>query len=183
MAKHYLDYFWENGMPNGIYPVDNQRNENTFTIIMDPYRKRISVEKYKKEEFSSVVYDSSLLDFRKLKPVHQVAWQKIMVSKDQSLIRDQDDRVVLFESYIFHDDLCRECRISSPHGLFLATQKMYYESLGDPFNGVILYDRQDYSVMLKRYETDKHSGMFTKLLEENWNGKDCKQQSPSLRGD
>ena len=33
MAKHYLDYFWENGMPNGMYPVDNQQDENTYTII------------------------------------------------------------------------------------------------------------------------------------------------------
>ncbi len=175
MSKHYQDYFWKNGSPYGISsfkPGESEIVGATYKIVSDPYHKRISIEKYHNGEFTQVVYDSALFDFRHLQPVHQATWQKTAVSESEQLsichIRNQDDRLILIEEYRFDNGLCRECRASSPQGILLSVQKIYYESLNDPFNGVILFDSNDHQVLKKRYQFDTETQQFTDLLEEQW---------------
>ncbi len=168
-TKHYADYLWKNGKPKGINPT-TELNETTYKVIADPYYKRISLEKYKDGAFDSLIYDSALFDFRHLKPVEQNAWQKKLIREDENeslcYIRNQDDRLILMEHYFFEDQICRECRTSSPHGVLLSVQKILYEKFGDPFNGVVLYDTNAHVVMYKRYAIDISTQTFENLLEE-----------------
>jgi hypothetical protein len=60
-------------------------------------------------------------------------------------------------------------RLHSIHGLLLATQRLYYQALQDPFDGVVLYDLENRPVMMKSYQTDPMTGEFTVLLQEEWN--------------
>lgn len=173
MTKYYKDYIWKDGIPYGLDPIEEITKTDSYKIIMDPYRKRISIESYLKGQFSTIVYDSILLDFRQLRQPEQTAWQKIPITETPELmvclIRNEDDRVLFTETHIFVNDLCRECRVSAPHGIPLSLHKMLYKSLGDPFNGVILYDQNEHPVMYKRYEFDEITQQFTTLLEEEWN--------------
>lgn len=179
MTKYYKDYYWKDGVPFGIQPIDEIAKTDSYKIIMDPYKKRISIESYLKGQFSTTLYDSLLLDFRQLKKPEQTAWQKIPINESQDLmvclIRDQDDRVLFIETHIFIDNLCRECRVSTPHGISLSVHKMVYKNLGDPFDGVILYDHNEHPVMYKRYEFDEKEQQFTNLLEEEW---DMQEKNP-----
>ena len=50
----------------------------------------------------------------------------------------------------------------------LSVHRMYYTHLGDPFNGVILFDAIDKPVMFKRYEFDNETCQFSNLMEEQW---------------
>lgn len=168
MSKLFRDYVWKEGIPYGIKPLTEDQTGTSYKIVMDPYRKRISVESYLDGSFSHIVYDSYLINFRHLNPVEQTAWQKEELPSGASLIRNQDDRIVFKETYVFKDELCRECHVSSPHGIPLSTHKMYYKSFGDAFDGVILYDKNDHPVMQKFYSVDE-SGEFNELLSENWN--------------
>lgn len=172
MSKFFEDYVWKNGKPYGITKKASQKDNVSFKIIADPYYKRISVEKYSCESFESIIYDSAIFDFRHLTPAEQNAWQKITVKEDSSKatchIRNHDDRLILVEEYTFEGNLCRECRSFSPHGIQVSSQKMYYKSLKDPFNGSILYDKNNYQVMYKIYEIDSQTNEFSKLLVENW---------------
>lgn len=171
MTEHYDDYLWKDGIPYGVGKTQDKDRNITYKILMDPYRKHISIEQYGKGAFKKVIYDSQLLDFRKLKPAEQNAWQKETMAENSepiSLIRNQDDRIVYMETYTFDNNLCRECRAHSPHGIPLSRQRMYYKELGDTFNGVILYDCNDHPVMSKTYEFDVETGEFTDLINENW---------------
>ena len=171
MTKFYTSYFWKEGIPYGIKEVD-EKATSSYKIVMDPYRKHIVIEEYSKGRFVRPIYDSALLDFRKLKPREQYAWQKTTVEdtpeKTVSLIRNQDDCVVLIETYTFERGLCRACRVASPHGYPLSIQQMSYKCLGDPFNGVVLRDVNDQVVMYKYYEADTTTGEFTSLITEEW---------------
>jgi len=171
MSKYYRDYVWKEGIPYGIDPLP-ENAEMSYKIAMDPYRKRISIEKYKKGNFSEIVYDSALLDFRHLKSAEQTAWQKVIYDEkpDQiiSHIRNQDDRLVFIETYRFEKDFCKECFAKSPHNVPISHQKMYYTSLQDAFNGVVLFDNNNHPVMFKEYQVDEGTGEFTELLEEQW---------------
>ena len=153
------DYVWINGIPYGV------GEGNRFKIVSDPYRKRISLEEYAEGLFIRVIYDSALLNFRHLNPVDQMAWEKKEVG-DKSFIRDQDDRLLYIEDYTFAGKRCRGCKINSPHGLLLATSRMYYEDLGDSFNGVILYDVNEKAVLQKRYRMDEQNSEFGELIAE-----------------
>jgi hypothetical protein len=172
MTKYYRDYCWIDAIPYGIDPLEEIATMDTYKIVMDPYRKRISIEKYSRGQFSTTIYDSYLLDFRHLKKPEQTSWQKLpIVEKPEQticLIRDQDDRVLFLETHLFAKDLCRECRVSSPHSIPLSVHRMFYTELKDPFDGVILYDSNDHPVMMKRYEFDVGLRQFTTLLEEQW---------------
>lgn len=170
--NHYTHYFWKDGIPVGNSKIDPSKAKNSYKIVSDPYKKRISIEKYHFLNFDKIIYDSALINFRDLKKPELMAWQK-SIEKDlqgenKGFIRNQDDRLVFIETYRFDGDLCRECRITSPHGLFLSLHKMSYSHLGDPFDGVTLYDANDIPVMQKRYEFDKNTQQFTELLEERW---------------
>lgn len=175
MIKHFHDYIWREGIPYGIGFIEDpsQLHTPTYKIVMDPYRKRISIEKYSKGLFEGIVYDSALLDFRHLKKPEQMAWEKTTQHDDNGslicLIRNQDDRLLFFETYLFESELCRECRVKSVHGYPLSTHRMFYTALNDPFNGVILYDCNEHPVMMKRYDINPETGEFTTLLEETWN--------------
>lgn len=170
MTKLFKDYLWKEGIPYGVTPLEDSCSEG-YKIIMDPYRKRISIEKYANGKLISVVYDSALFNFRHLKPSEQIAWQKEIIKESDNevvaLIRNQDDRVVIKETYIFKDGFCRECHTHSPHGIFVSRQQMFYTVLGDSFNGVMLFDANDHLVMQKKYKADE-SGEFTEVLTEQW---------------
>jgi hypothetical protein len=114
-----------------------------------------------------------LLDFRQLKHPEQTAWQKIPITETSDmmvcLIRNEDDRVLFLETHLFMNGMCRECRVSAPQGIPLSFHKMLYKNMGDPFDGVILYDRNEHPVMYKKYEFNEKEQQFTTLLEEQWN--------------
>lgn len=171
MTKYYEDYVWKEGIPYGIREVDPMA-VSSYKIAMDPYRKQISIESYSQSNFVRIVYDSALLDFRKLKPVEQYAWQKMSIKETPEtsvcLIRNQDDRVILIETYLFERNLCRECRVSSSHGIPLSIQRMSYKLLGDPYNGVVLFDQNEHQVMYKHYDADETTGEFTQVIKEEW---------------
>jgi hypothetical protein len=173
MTKYYKDYYWKDGIPYGMEPIEEIAKTDSYKIIMDPYKKRISIESYLKGQFSTVLYDSILLDFRQLKQPEQTAWQKIPITETPDLmvclIRDHDDRVLFIETHVFVNNLCRECRVSTPQSTPLSVHKMLYKNLGDPFDGVILYDHNEHPVMYKRYEFNENEQQFTNLLEEEWN--------------
>ena len=167
MTEHYNDYIWQDGIPFGIKKKDPAEGIS-YKIVADPYRKRISIEKYIQGMFEKTIYDSALLDFRHLKPSEQVAWQRTIVEetpqKKTCLIRNQDDRVLFIEEYSEN----RECQVKSVHGYPISIHKVFYEALGDPFNGVILYDINQHAVMYKKYKLDPSSGDFGEVLEESW---------------
>lgn len=167
--KLYRDYIWKMGLPYGVEPVEGSEG---YKIVMDPYRKRVCIEHYTLKAIPDIIYDSALLDFRHLRQPEHAAWQKSVVSetKDQvvCLIRDQNDRLLFIETHAFTDNLCRSCRVTSPHGIELSRHQMFYTLLNDPFDGVILYDSHGHPVMCKRYTYDKESQQFTQLLEESW---------------
>ena len=172
MTKYYKNYFWKDGLPQGVTVVEEITHHDTFKIIADPYHKRVSIEKYIRGAFASVIYDSILLDFRHLKKPDQTAWQKLPVEETKEmivcLIRDQDDRILFTETHLFVDDFCRECRVSAPHGVLLSIHKMFYKSLGDSFDGVVLFDINEHPVMVKQYTFDPLTRQFTDLLSEEW---------------
>lgn len=172
MNKHWKDYFWKEGRPNGKGALDPENIQGTsYKIVADPYFKRISIEKYLDGHFVASIYDSALFNFRHLKPAEQAAWQKKVVSEEQERmvchIYNQDDRLILIEEYLFDNHLCRECRSFSPQRVPISVQKIFYTALSDPFNGAILYDMEGKIVLSKRYEVDEN-GTFTTLIEEKW---------------
>jgi hypothetical protein len=168
MADYFADYYWKKGVPQGIGLCDPVKGIS-YKIVTDPYHKRYTIEIYESGVFFELAYDSFLLDFRKLTPVEQTAWQReaIHTTPDETtnVIRNIDDRIIVIETIRYVDHLSRECIIHSPHQVLLAKQVMFYEKLQDPFNGVILYDRYDKPVMVKVYSLDE-KGEFAELLEE-----------------
>jgi hypothetical protein len=172
LIRYYSEYVWKNGKPYGIAPAEHPEQGITYKVVSDPYYKRISVEKYFDQNFLNVVYDSALFDFRSLKPAEQTAWQKSAQpghsEKARCAIRDQDDRLVLIEEYGFDGIFCRECRSTTPHGILIAVQKMFYSSLKDLFDGVVLYDANSHPVIFKRYSIDPLTKDFSDLIEEEW---------------
>ena len=174
MTRHYKDYVWRGGLPYGVGPVDEDEllGSITYKISSDPYHKRVSIEKYEKGRFSSIIYDSALFDFRQLKLGEQLAWQKTLINEtDQAAtchIRNQDDRLILIEEYHFEGDRCRECKAYSPIGHLISIQKISYKDLKDGFNGVTLLDSQGRTVMSKHYDWDDTTKQFTTLLKEEW---------------
>ena len=171
MTHHFKNYFWKEAIPQG-HQLTESLAGITYRVVADPYHKRVSIEQYRDGHFYACLYDSVLLDFRHLKKPEQTAWQRIVLKENElemiCLIRNRDDRILFKEIYRFEQDLCRECRIYSPHDLFLSSHRMSYKALGEVFNGVTLYDAETRPVMQKSYEVDKESGEFTELLEEKW---------------
>jgi hypothetical protein len=172
MILYYQDYYWRKGKPYGRHSVDPLQPFYSYKIVSDPYHKRYSIEKYRQGVFEKIIYDSIFLDFRHLNPVEQTAWSKEVLKEEQimkCLLRNQDDRAVILETYYFEGVFCRLCQLSSIHGFLLSNQRMYYQALKDSFNGVILYDSEDRPVMKKTYRTNLETGEFTVLLSEEWN--------------
>lgn len=171
MTKYYHDYFWKEGIPYGIEPLqDWQTSALSYKIVMDPYRKRISIEKYVYGRFITTIYDSNFLNFRHLNQIDQPSWQKITVHEtpesSHCLIRDQDDRIVFIETYFFQKNYCTKCIAKSPQGLLLSTQWIHYKILGEAENKVTLFDANHHPVLQKYYEADPITGEFTHLIQE-----------------
>ncbi len=169
---YYKNYVWNKGLPAGIQKVEDPSSEpRCYKIVADPYKKHITIESYKKGNFEDILYDSSILDFRKLNEQQQVGWEKEKVSaspeKVVMLIRDQNDRTIFFEHHYFQEKLCIRCEIYSPHGWLASVHQMSYLILGDDYNGLILYDRGRRFVWKKIYEVNEDNE-FTELLKETW---------------
>lgn len=171
MNNYFSDYTWKNGKPVGKGVLSEPLlGQLYYKIVADPYYRRISVECYKDDHWHSLIYDSVLLDFRRLNERDQLAWQKEVLSSEtnkvECLIRDQDDRVICMEFHQLKDNIPVECQIFSPHGIHLATQKLHYVCWGESFNGVTLSDNSGRLVLKKTYDFDEELFEFTNLLEE-----------------
>jgi hypothetical protein len=165
MNHHFKNYYWKDGKPYGKDKIDPLRGIS-YKIVTDPYHKRYSVEKYADNQFRELIYDSNLFDFRHLKDPAQAAWLKEPLSPNESLIRNQEDRVILREKYEFENNFCRSCTLLTPQGLPVSQHKIFYEILNDTFNGVLLSDLNGRPVMRKTYKAVE--GEFTELLTESW---------------
>lgn len=166
MSKFYQEYYWKGGFPYG-----NKVSTDGYKIVADPYRKWVSIEQYHQGSFKKVVYDSRFIDFRKLNPSEQTAWERELESEGEEqavyLIRNGDDRLVYRETSFFLSGRCMECHIHSPQDILLSVHKMSYIEFGGEFNGVTLYDSNAHTVMIKKYSIDDE-GQFSDLLEEIW---------------
>jgi len=173
MFKHFQEYYWKDGKPYGRHAVDPSSTPTSYKVIVDPYFKRFSVEKYHHSHFEKIIYDSALLDFRHLTLKDQTAWHREVLQEENDtstcLLRNQDDRAILIEDLVFEENQCRMCTTRSIHGVTLSMHRMYYRNLQDPFDGVILYDNEERPVMVKMYESDPLTGEFTHVLLEEWN--------------
>lgn len=170
-TPHFQDYFWSNGKPRGVKKTTKNASLS-FRIIVDPYHKRYSVERYHLGHFKDAIYDSNLFDFRHLKKGEEAGWQREILKETPhqqlALIRNIEERAILIEEAEFQEELCRTCKILSPHGIWIATQKMLHRSLGDDFDGVALLDILDHPILVKHYEKSPKTGEFGKLLDEVW---------------
>jgi hypothetical protein len=167
---HYKNYFWKKGLPAGLQKIEDPISEpQSYKIVSDPYKKRISIESYKNGIFDDLLYDSLILDFRCLNEQQQMGWQKQTLAsspeKVVTAISDLNDRVIFLEHHFFKSSLCVKCEVYSPHGWLASIHQMNYQALGHEFNGVILYDRGRRPVLKKIYEVDENEE-FTELLEE-----------------
>ena len=169
MFSFFKDYYWQRGRPQGRHRFAEglPPSGKAYKIVVDPYFKRFTVEEYLDGRFHEIVYDSALFDFRHLKPIEQNAWLKEFINDSTCLIRNQDDRIILKEEYLFEEGLCRECKVFYPNGILLSVQKMSYRQFGDSFDGVDLYDQRGKVVVHKEYKPDE-SGEFSEMLKEEW---------------
>jgi hypothetical protein len=169
MSRYCTDYFWKHGIPYALSKTAS--SPSCYKIVSDPYHKHISIEKYVNENFSCVVYDSSLLDFRQLHPHSQTAWERTFIEESQNFskafIRDHNDRLRFIEQCYYKENICTRCEIFSLYGSLLSTHKLFYSSLGDLFDGVELYDSNDHLVMRKYYAAEKEA-IFGALIKEEW---------------
>lgn len=167
MHKAYKEYIWKNGKPYGKNLTQDLAG-TTYQIIVDPYYKRFSLEAFKDGKFDTLIYDSYLFDFRYLKRPEHAQWRREYLSETAALIRDEVDRLILKEVYTFKNDLCIRTDIYTPRELLVASQKIFYKQLNDPFNGVALFDIAGKKVMQKTYEWDETTNAFSDLIEESW---------------
>lgn len=168
VTQIFEDYVWKDGLPAGIHPTQ----QNGYKMIADPYRKRISIERYQNDHFIETIYDSVFLDFRHLRNADQTAWERLITEEKENemtcLIKNQDDRVLFQEHYLYENGICRNCEIRSPQGILLSNHRMYYQHFKDPFDGVALFDANAHLVMFKRYVCNAATFEFGELIEENW---------------
>jgi len=166
MFPYCSDYTWQDGLPTPLDRVEPASTEECYRVVHDPYRKRVTLERYRLGRFDGVGYDSALLDFRNLGEAQQTAWRKEM-EEERGIIRDENDRALLIETYEFEGERCRSCHLTSPQGISIGVQRLYYEDFGDSFSGVVLLDAWEHPVLLKRYALSS-DGTYGKLLEERW---------------
>ena len=174
MFPYFSDYFWKGGWPVGKGLLADEAwhsCEIAYRIVHDSFQKHVTVEKYANGSFVEVIYDSLLLDFRKLQPERQAVWKKEIISQtateEKSLIRDETDRILYKELYHFHEGRCHVCETRSCHGLLLSRQELSYKNRGDSFDGMILYDTNAHPVMSKQYTLDEE-GQFEQVTKECW---------------
>ena len=114
----FNDYCWKDGLPYGI---NGSGGPFSYKIVQDPYRKWVSIEQYSGPKFIKVIYDSRLIDFRKLHPSEQLGWERETYSETEhemvQFIRNQDDRLVYRETSFFSNLRCMSA-ISTPPMVF-----------------------------------------------------------------
>ncbi len=159
MENRCGDYQWVKGTVVKISEGDR------FQILADPYGKRVIIEQHIDGKFQKLIYDSNLLDYRKLNPREKLGWSREELENDRFLIRDRDHTPVLIEEHVFNGDRPIECRYYSPHLIFLGHQKIFYQEFGDPFDGVTLFDTLNKVVLTKKYAL-LPDGTFGELLFE-----------------
>jgi hypothetical protein len=164
--EFYLKFSWKNGTPFGIDPVQGAVPV-AYRVIKDPYRKRFSVERYHNLIYQSTVYDSGVFDFRKLRSAEQKVWRREEIEQG-ALIRDEDDRVILRERYFFLGDVCQELELRSAQDLLVARQTMYYSSLGDPFDGALLFDLEGGVILWKKYALESETNQWSHVISQGW---------------
>lgn len=170
MFPHFKEIFWKNSRPQGRTLVQEPREEAlSYTIIHDPYYKRISVERYKRGIFDQTVYDTALFDARSLTEREQLQWQRIAISENEEervdALKDGNHRTLYLEKQRFEKGFPRACSFFSPHGLFLAKSSLFYELLGDSWSGVLLEDSEGRPILKKCYSANQE-GAFIDLKEE-----------------
>ncbi len=144
MFAFYDDYVWKEGKPIGACKIlDPPEGKAVYRIVADPYRKWISVEAYSGRMFDRVIYDSRFLDFRKLTPTDQAAWRKESIDALNSWIFNEDDRLILKESCVYEEGMCRKIQIFSPYNTLVC---LYIMPKG-PEETVTLYDSNGRTVM------------------------------------
>jgi hypothetical protein len=160
MHAYYRDYQWKEGKPVGI-GITPERESLCYRIVSDPYRKWLSIEMYRDGQFEALLYDSRLLDFRKLKPADQVGWRKETAGPQKSWIFNEDDRVVLLEKY--SDEGCEiYSPYGFPHGALLCRYVFFKKEAR-----VILFDSHSRPVMTRQYRVYER-GEFRDLIREDW---------------
>lgn len=173
MSKHVADYFWQNGMPRPRRYIE-QEAALSYKIVADPYNKHISIEKYLNGDFSAIIYDSAQLDFRHFSQQGHAAWERTLINENSEearyLLRDHNDRIRFLEICLFDAGVCRQGVVRSPDGMLLCRHRICYMALGDPFDGVELYDKNDHIVMRKLYMPmgDDEKLTFGDMLSEDW---------------
>lgn len=170
MFPHFETLFWKAGRPRGKNRIENPSlAKASYTIIHDPYFKRISVERYSFGIFDKTLYDTALFDARTLKEREQIRWMREEISESESekvqAVKDETHRTLFLERQEFQEGLPRLCSIFSPHGLLLARNRLFYEALGDSWNGAVLEDVEGRPILKKRYGLNQE-GQFEDLLEE-----------------
>ncbi|MCC5832517.1 MAG: hypothetical protein JJU12_05685 [Chlamydiales bacterium] len=156
MHRYYEDYRWQEGRPRGIGKTSRGASL-CYRIVSDPYHKWLSIEMYERGLFKELLYDSRLLDFRKLSPTEQLSWRKEPAGLREAWIFNEDDRVILLESY-------RDggCEIYSPHGVLLCRYAFLPEEAR-----IVLFDGHSHPVMTRQYRTYE-KGEFLDILREDW---------------
>ena len=183
MSEWFGNYTWRNGVPAGVNKISVDligEQEWCFTILRDPYGKRYSVEGYYWGTFALVIYDSAHFNFKQLRSEFPASWRREVLkeSRDQwitsiALVRDEDDRAICLERYVYSEGFCRSCYLSTPQGVPIGAQHMHYHHLGDDWNGVQLLDAAGREVLRKVYACDER-GEFGKLLSEDFAPLTCR---------
>ncbi len=153
--KYYRNYRWKEGKPVGIGKTSREA-PRCFRIVSDPYHKWLSIEMYREGQFAALIYDSHLLDFRKLKPAVQLAWRKEAIDDRESWIYNEDDRLILREKYSESG-----CAVYSLHGILICR----YE-FDEHKARVVLFDSHSLPVLVQQYRTFDR-GEFIDLIDEN----------------
>lgn len=171
MSQYYRDYIWKGGLPYGVTPTLEPAG-TTYKVLSDPYHRQVFVEQYRDGKFHALIYDSRLLNFRKLNPQNQMAWEREIISETEDTmvaeLRNQDDQLIIIEKMKYENGLCKSCTLLSSHGILLSEHRMTYKHLGDAFDGVTLYDSNERQVMIKKYVYDEEACQFSDILAEIW---------------
>ena len=170
---YFKEYIWNKGRPMGLKGCDPQKTPLSYKIVHDPYYKRICVEKYAFLRFQETVYDSLLLDFRSFRQGKEpAAWERQLLQETETLlqfiVKDEEDRVRFLETHILEAGRTVKGETFSMHGIFLCSHQLFWQSQGDSWTGLQIWDREKNLVLTKRYTTAADSEEFAELIAEKW---------------
>ncbi len=149
----YKDYVWSKGVPIGKEALpenDVRKAEKSYRILQDAYAKWISIERYERGVFQYCVYDSRLLDFRKVFDSEgKDLWYREVLSSDEkghperAAVFNENDQVLLIEQYQYEGEVQVAVHWLSSHGVLLAIQKIQHQK-GDVQSS--LFDAENHFV-------------------------------------